>query len=177
MAFREWAALEKGKAADKPSSRIAEDWLGAALLAALLAITLANVFVRYFTDQSFAWTEEISSFLMLVLAMAGSAAAVRRDTHIRVEYFFESGSPERQKRLAQFSALANALFFLLLGALSAQMAWDEFRFGDTSPAIGIPKWWYSVWLPIFCGIICARSIQRFRHADEHVSHDPAAGSL
>lgn len=164
MAFREWAALENAKAFPKTVSRIPEEALGAWLLAALLAITLANVFVRYFTDQSFAWTEEISSFLMLVLAMAGSAVAIARDTHIRVEYFFESGSPARQKRLAHFSAIANALFFLLMGALSAQMAWDEFRFGDTSPAIGIPKWWYSIWLPIFCGILCARSVQRLRIA-------------
>ena len=55
---------------------ILEDRLGALLMAALLLITLVNVFVRYFTDQSFAWTEEISCFLMLVLAMAGSVAAV-----------------------------------------------------------------------------------------------------
>ena len=37
-----------------------EDRLGAGLLAVLLLITLVNVVVRYFTDQSFAWTEEIS---------------------------------------------------------------------------------------------------------------------
>ena len=62
----------------KPSI-VLEDKLGAALMAALLLITVVNVFVRYFTDQSFAWTEEISCFLMLALAMAGSAAAVVRD--------------------------------------------------------------------------------------------------
>lgn len=154
----------------KTAARIPEETLGALILAALLVITLANVFVRYFTDQSFAWTEEISSFLMLMLAMAGSAVAIVRDTHIRVEYFFESGSAKRQKQLARFSAIANALFFLLMGALSAQMAWDEFRFEDTSPAIGIPKWWYSIWLPIFCGIICARSLQRLRRNDKTKEH-------
>jgi TRAP-type C4-dicarboxylate transport system permease small subunit len=166
--------LENGKPDVASGRRIPEETLGAWLLAALLAITLANVFVRYFTDQSFAWTEEISSFLMLVLAMAGSAAAIVRDTHIRVEYFFQSRDPSRHKAFARFSALANALFFLLMGALSAQMAWDEFRFGDTSPAIGIPKWWYSIWLPIFCGIICARSVQRLRAANitGQASHRP-----
>ena len=128
-------------------------------MAALLLITVVNVFVRYFTDQSFAWTEEISCFLMLALAMAGSAAAVVRDSHIRVDYFLASGSAARQRRLALFSALASAFFFAVLGLLSAQMAWDEFRYNETSPAIGVPKWWYSVWLPVFCGILCARSLQ------------------
>lgn len=157
--------LENGKTTLRtatPATRLPEDTIGALLLAALLLITLVNVFVRYFTNQSFAWTEEISSFLMLVLCLVGSASAIYRDSHIRVEYFFDGGSATRRAQFARFSAIANALFFLVLGALSAQMAWDEFRFGDTSPAIGLPKWWYSIWLPIFCGILCARSIQRFR---------------
>jgi len=147
---------------DTPSRPVAEDHLGSVLLGLLLLITLVNVAVRYFTDQSFAWTEEISCFLMLVLALAGSAAAITRDTHIRVEYFFESGSAQRQHRLALLSALFNALFFAALGVLSSQLAWDEFRYEETSPAIGIPKWWYSVWLPVFCGILCARSVERFK---------------
>jgi len=144
-----------------PSASI-EDRLGASLMAILLLITLVNVVVRYFTDQSFAWTEEISCILMLLLAMTGSAAAVVRDTHIRVEFFFERGSPQRQQRLALFSALSNALLFAVMGVLSAQMAWDEFRYDETSPAIGLPKWWYSVWLPIFCGVVCTRAVQRFQ---------------
>jgi len=147
------------------------------LLAALLIITLLNVFVRYFTDQSFAWTEEISSFLMLMLAMAGGAVAIRRDTHIRIEYFFERGDVSRQRRMARLSAAANGFFFLVLGLLSSQMAWDEFRFGDISPAIGVPKWWYSIWLPIFCAILCVRSIERLRHADPPTAHDSTPGSL
>jgi TRAP-type C4-dicarboxylate transport system permease small subunit len=142
--------------------RVFEDTLGAFLMAALLLITLLNVFVRYFTDQSFAWTEEISCVLMLLLSLAGSAAALVRDSHIRVDYFFARGTPARQQRLAILSALAVAAFFGLLGVLSAQMAWDEFRFNETSPAIGIPKWWYSVWLPVFCGILCARALQRWQ---------------
>lgn len=148
----------------KPENVLIEDRLGALLMAFLLLITLANVIVRYFTDQSFAWTEEISSVLMLVLCMAGSACAIARDTHIRVEYFFTSGSPQRQHQLIRFSALCNALFFGVLGMLSAQMCWDEFRYQETSPAIGLPKWWYSIWLPVFCGVLCARALQRWQRA-------------
>ena len=150
-----------------PPSSSLEDRLGAGLLAVLLLITLVNVVVRYFTDQSFAWTEEISCILMLLLAMAGSAAALVRDTHIRVEYFFDRGTAQRQHRLVLLSALTNALLFAIMGVLSAQMAWDEFRYDETSPAIGVPKWWYSVWLPIFCGVVCTRALQRFKRLRGH----------
>ena len=46
-----------------------EDWLTVIVMGLLSLITFANVLVRYFTDQSFAWTEEFSVFLMIVLAL------------------------------------------------------------------------------------------------------------
>lgn len=63
-------------------------------MALLALITFANVLVRYFTNSSFAWTEEISVFLMIVLALVAGSAAVARDLHIRIEYFAE-GAPRR----------------------------------------------------------------------------------
>jgi hypothetical protein len=67
-------------------------------------ITFANVLVRYFTNSSFAWTEEFSVFLMIVLALVAGSAAVARDQHIRIEYFAEGGSMRRQQ--ARWPALA-----------------------------------------------------------------------
>ena len=46
-----------------------EDICAALMMAALCLITFANVIVRYFTDESFAWTEEISIFLMMAMAL------------------------------------------------------------------------------------------------------------
>lgn len=40
--------------------RSLEEVFGVAALAALVLITLTNVLVRYLTDRSFAWTEEMS---------------------------------------------------------------------------------------------------------------------
>ena len=70
-----------------------EDWLAVILLAALALITFLNVLVRYFTDQSFAWTEEISVFLLIVLTMAGGSVAFVRNHHIRIEILADNGSP------------------------------------------------------------------------------------
>lgn len=138
-----------------------EDWLTVLIMAALALITFANVLVRYFTDSSFAWTEEFSVFLMILLAMVAGSAAVARDRHIRIEYFAESGSLARRRRLAQFGALMVALLFFLIAALSLRVVWDDFRFEETSPGIGVPQWWYSVWLPIVCTAIGLRAVGLF----------------
>jgi TRAP-type C4-dicarboxylate transport system permease small subunit len=54
------------------------DWTTMVIMGLLACITFANVVLRYFTDSPFAWTEEFSVFLMILLAlMAGSAALAR----------------------------------------------------------------------------------------------------
>ncbi len=89
-------------------------------MAALALITFANVLLRYFTDTSFAWTEEISIFLMIVLAMVGGSSAVARDQHIRIEFFSGNGSAQRRRRLARLGALMTALLFTVLAVLSVR---------------------------------------------------------
>ncbi len=135
-----------------------EDWVGVIVMALLVCITFANVVVRYFTDESFAWTEEFSVFLMIVLALVAGSAAVARDRNIRIEFFFERGSAARQRRLAVLSALAVAAMFVALAVLGARIAWDEYTFGETSPGVGVPSWWYSVWLPLLSAAIVLRAL-------------------
>ena len=138
-----------------------EDWLTVLVMGALALITFANVLARYFTSQSFAWTEEFSVFLMIVLALVGSSAAVARDRHIRIEYFSDSGSMARRKKLSQIGAVLVALLFTLISVLSSRLVWDDYRFGETSPGIGIPQWWYSIWLPLISIGIALRAVGLF----------------
>ncbi|GAA5235390.1 TRAP transporter small permease [Verticiella sediminum] len=141
-----------------------EDWLSAGLLGLLAVMTMANVLVRYFTSQSFAWTEEISIVLMIVMTLVASSAAVARNRHIRIEYFAERGSPERRRRLVRFAAGCVALMFWLLAVLSARITYDQYIYGDTSPAIGVPEWWYSVWMPLLSLAIALRAVGVWRRA-------------
>lgn len=138
-----------------------EDWLTVLVMGALALITFANVLARYFTSHSFAWTEEFSVFLMIVLALVGSSAAVARDRHIRIEYFSDSGSMARRRNLSRIGAVLVALLFALIAVLSIRLVWDDYRFNETSPGIGIPQWWYSIWLPIISIGIALRAVGLF----------------
>ena len=151
------AADEAQDAEFRVSPRL-EDWIGVIVMVLLVGITFANVVVRYFTDESFAWTEEFSVFLMIVLALVAGSAAVARDRNIRIEFFFERGSDARQRRLAILSALAVAVMFIALAVLGARITWDEYTFGETSPGIGVPSWWYSIWLPVLSAGIALRAL-------------------
>lgn len=166
----------KAEGSDEPRSLRIEDWLTVIIMALLALITFTNVLVRYFTDASFAWTEEISIFLMILLAMVAGSAAVARDQHIRIEFLTSRGTAARKKALALLGSTSVALLFALLAALSARIAWDDWRYEETSPGIGVPQWWYSIWLPICSLAITARAIgllMRQRKAS-YIEEVPAA---
>jgi TRAP-type C4-dicarboxylate transport system permease small subunit len=138
-----------------------EDALTVAVMALLALITFANVLVRYFTSQSFAWTEEFSVFLMIVLALVAGSASVARNRQIRIEYFADSGSARRQRALARFGAFMVFLLFVLMAVLSSRIVWDHVKYEETSPGIGVPMWWYSIWLPVMSVAIAGRALGLF----------------
>jgi len=56
------------------------------------------------------------------------------------------------------------------------MVYDDVRFGETSPGIGVPQWWYSIWLPVLSALITWRAIgllrRRTRQQDsEYLAQD------
>ncbi len=153
-------------APDEPDERTLvplkiEDWLTVVVMALLALITFANVLVRYLTNESFAWTEEFSVFLMIVLALVAGSASVARNRQIRIEFFADSGSEKRQRMLACFGALMVCLLFALIAVLSSRMVYDDIRFGETSPGIGVPQWWYTIWLPVMSIAIALRALGLF----------------
>ncbi len=165
------------EAADEPVKvpLAIEDWATVVIMALLACITFANVLVRYFTDSSFAWTEEFSVFLMILLAMVAGSAAVARDRNIRIEYFSEAGSMARRRRLARFGAAMVAILFFLIAGLSIRVVWDDYRFEETSPGIGVPQWWYSIWLPIVSTAIGLRAVGLFiRRGRKAADEGPSA---
>ena len=60
---------------------------------------------------------------------------------------------------AVISAVATAVvFFVLLGLLSARVVWDEFSYGETSMALGVPRWWYGVLTPLLAAAVAVRAL-------------------
>ena len=134
-----------------------EEGIAVACMALLVLITLLNVVTRYLTDESFAWTEEISVFLMVVMTLAGASAAAARDRHIRIEFFYDGGSAERQRRLKIVAACFMGLLFTALAWLFVRTVGDEIKYAETSMGLGIPRWWFTVFSPLLCAGIALRS--------------------
>jgi len=64
-----------------------EDTIAVLCMAGLVLLTLANVVVRYLTDETLAPTEEVSIALMVIMTLAGACGAATRDRHVRIDFF------------------------------------------------------------------------------------------
>ncbi|WP_116475839.1 TRAP transporter small permease [Zobellella maritima] len=136
-----------------------ERWLAALALLAVCVISLGNVVVRYTTDASFAFTEEFSVFLLVVLTFAGAAVASRRHAHIRIE-LVEDKLPLRLRPLLY--VLQWAASVLLLGLVvwyGGLLAYEEYSWESLSPGLGYPTWIYIICLPLLCLAIIWRLTQ------------------
>lgn len=135
-----------------------EEFCAALAMALICCITFANVLVRYFTDVSFAFTEEFSIFLMVVLTLFGTAAAFARNSHIRMTFLVDR-MPRKLARPLEYVVLTlSALMFAIMVWYGTILFWDDWQYGTTSPGIGIPQWIYSIWLPLLSLVILLRII-------------------
>jgi TRAP-type transport system small permease protein len=162
----------------EPDTRVPltfEKLVAAAAMAALCLITLGNVVARYLTNYSFAFTEEYSIALMVVVAMLGAGIATAADRQIRITWFAELLPPRGRRGAEIVATLAVIVMFALLAVLGGRLVWDEYRFEVTSPGLGEPQWIYTLALPLLSLAIVGRAVGhliRIVKAARVPHHDP-----
>ncbi|MGE4532882.1 TRAP transporter small permease [Halomonas sp.] len=137
-----------------------ERWLAALALVIIALISLGNVITRYITGGSLAFTEELSVFLLVVLTLAGAAVALRRNGHIRIGMLERALPPGPRRALVLLQGLCGVLLLGLIVWFGGKLAWQEYRWETTSPGLGLPQWWYIVWLPLLAVVMLVRQLQQ-----------------
>jgi TRAP-type C4-dicarboxylate transport system permease small subunit len=122
--------------ADVIVNRVAEA-LGVVLLAAVVLIVFVNAAMRYILDTSIIWAEEVVLGLIPWLAMVGLFLAIRRQTMIRIDYFFNRFPKLLRRALTVLGESWSAVVL-------AYLAWVSIGYlnlfgGDRTPYLGVPK--------------------------------------
>nr|WP_300309830.1 TRAP transporter small permease [Halomonas sp.] len=141
-----------------PDARL-ERILATLALVIIGLISLVNVVVRYITGGSFAFTEEFSVFLLVLLTFAGASVALRSHRHIRIG-LLERALPERGRRvLILFQGVCGVVVLGLITWFGGTMTWQEYQWQTLSPGLGLPQWWYLIWLPLMSALMLLRQCQ------------------
>jgi len=100
--------------------------LDAGLVIVLFWILAIVVFVQFFTryvlNDSIGWTEEIARYLLVAVTFAGACVAVRRNTHISVEFFYRYLPPGAARGLSRLVDILRTGLFGMLAWLCFQLS-------------------------------------------------------
>jgi TRAP-type transport system small permease protein len=99
-----------------------EDSVVFVLFWALAVVVFLQFFTRYVLNSSLGWTEEIARYLLIAVAFVGSAMAVRKRSHIAVEFFYRYFGPTGRHRLALSVDLLSLVFYGAAAWITAQLA-------------------------------------------------------
>lgn len=92
----------------------ANRWALIALLGAMSVIIFTNVALRYLTDQSIEWAEEVARHMMIWLTFLGAGPVLRYGGHIAVDNLQDSVPPRVAVALRVLIALLMTGFFVFM---------------------------------------------------------------
>ena len=110
-------------------------WVVIVILAAMALMVFANVALRFLTDESIIWVEEVSRYLMIWLTFLGAGLVLRYGGHIGIDTLQDS--------LPKHAAIVRVVIFALLLGFFGFMVWIGTRYamltwGQTTPVMQIP---------------------------------------
>jgi TRAP-type C4-dicarboxylate transport system permease small subunit len=110
-------------------------WAVIAILASMAMMVFANVALRFLTDHSILWVEEVSRYLMIWLTFLGSGIVLRYGAHIGIDTL--------QERFPRQAPFLRAIIFVLLLMFFVAMVGLGFRYAfltwaQTTPVMQIP---------------------------------------
>lgn len=113
-------------------------------------------FTRYVLNNSLSWTEEIARYLLIMVGFIGSILAVRKNSHIMVEFLFRFVPPKFGTILTYCGDVSRMAFFAMLSVICFNLA------GKTKQmmvSIDVPKSAMYYMISVCLAAMAIRSIQ------------------
>lgn len=124
---------------------LANRWLVIVILAAMAIMVFANVVLRYTTDHSILWVEEVSRYLMIWLTFLGSGLVLRYGGHIGIDSL--------QKRFPRQAVFLRLVILAIIIGFCATLAWIGVQYAErtwaqTTPVLQIPVGFVYAAMPV-----------------------------
>lgn len=121
-------------------------------LMTMVVIIFALVISRYLFSYSFVWAEEVVRYMMIWIALLGSAILIQKRDHIRLDFVINLFGPKIQF-LIEILISAVELIFLNMLVIKG-ITWANSMKIMLTPALQISLFWPSLIIPI-SGILMA----------------------
>ena len=144
----------------------AEDYVSLVVFWALIFVVFLQFFTRYVLGDSTTWTEEIARYLLILVGFIGSVMAVRKGSHIMVEFFYHYMPPWLVRTLNILVDLTCVLFYTMLAWITFQLAG---RTGGMMISVDVPK---SVLYYAVCAAFVMMALRGIQRMVKHYLSEP-----
>lgn len=125
-----------------------EKFVSCACVAVMAVLVFANVVARKVFNHSLAFSDEMSTYLFVLMSFMGTAIAARRGAHLGLSVVTDRLRPRARARLLAVMYGVSALFCLLIVVFGVQMVVSQYRLGQETAAMQWPEWVYGSFVPI-----------------------------
>lgn len=129
----------------------ANRWAMIAILSTMAVLVFMNVCLRYFTNHSITWSDEVSRHLMIWLTFIGAGLTLRHGGLVAIDNL-QIALSERNARLVRiFVAIIMLTFFVTM--IWAGKIYVERTMFQTTPSTRIPFGYIYLAMPIGFGLL------------------------
>jgi len=140
---------------ETPNARhVVEEHAGAALMALICVLALAQVAARYVLGQSLGWSEELVRYMFVAMTFLAFSGNVARREHLSV-HLLPASVPRRALAIAEAAAIA--LFAGLVAYAGVVAIIAQYTSGHTTPALEWPRWAVTAIVPVMCAAALVRA--------------------
>jgi TRAP-type C4-dicarboxylate transport system permease small subunit len=136
-----------------------EEYLCAFLIALMATLAFANVIVRYMTDQSLAFTEELIINLFVLATLLGTSMAFKRGAHLGMTFIDSLLSPRALRWVAGLVAVCGVVLFAILFYFGVDMVLQEYESEMVTYSMALPMWWFGLSVPVGSIFVLIRVVQ------------------
>ena len=136
-----------------------EELLLVILLAYMSCCMMLQIFMRHVMHSSLSWSEESIRYAFIWMIFLGFGLAVKEDRHISITFFKGMLNSKVQFILTLFSNIVFGIYSCLMFVFGVNVVMDFIESGQTSPALGIPKYLVFLAAPIGFALVIIRLVQ------------------
>ena len=111
-------------------------------------LVFVNVIARYVFGNSLAVSDEMSTYLVVLMSFMGTAVAARRKAHLGLSIVTDHVSPRARLIISMVMYAISALFCLLIVIFGIQMVISQYQMGQETATMQWPEWIYGSFVPV-----------------------------
>ncbi len=114
----------------------------------MAVLVFANVIARYVFNHSLAVSDEMSTYLFVLMSFMGTAIAARRKAHLGLSIVTDHVGPKARLVISMLMYGISALFCLLIVIFGVQMVISQYQMGQETATMQWPEWIYGSFVPV-----------------------------